>query len=85
MSKQDILLKRLLSRPKNFTYKELRTLLNGLGYAEVNKGKTSSSSIVFIHGSMQHIIRLHKPHPGNGLKLYQVDQVIDTLKNQEVI
>ena len=85
MSKQDILLKRLLSRPRDFTYNELKTLLNGLGYTEVNKGRTAGSSIVFIHGSTRHIIRLHKPHPGNELKLYQIDQIIDTLKNQEVI
>ena len=78
-------MKRLLSKPCDFTYSELKTLLNGLGYTQVNKGKTSGSSIAFIHGKKQHIIRLHKPHPGNELKLYQIAEIIDSLKAQEVI
>ncbi|NSW92203.1 MAG: type II toxin-antitoxin system HicA family toxin [Firmicutes bacterium] len=85
MSKHDKLLKRLLSRPRDFTFDELKTLLGGLGYIEDSKGKTSGARIAFIHIDKKHIIRLHRPHPGNELKLYQVDQVIEALKNQGVI
>jgi hypothetical protein len=85
MSKQDKLLIRLLGRPRDFTYDELKTLLQGLGYTEDNKGKTSGSRVAFINNKTQHIIRLHKPHPGNELQLYQVNQIIEILKDLEVI
>ncbi|MGI6327557.1 MAG: type II toxin-antitoxin system HicA family toxin [Dethiobacteria bacterium] len=85
MSKHDKLLKRLLSRPRNFTYKELRTLLYGMGYKEENKGKASGSRVAYVHKKTRHIIRLHKPHPEKELRLYQIDQIIKILKNQEEI
>ena len=80
MSKKEKLKKRLTARPKDFTFPELITLLNGLGYLECNKGKTSGSRVSFIHSELQHIICLHKPHPANILKLYQVDFIIEELK-----
>ncbi len=79
MSKDEKLLKRLLLRPKDFTYSELKRLLTGLGYSESQVGKTSVSSVAFINESTHHIIRLHKPHPGNELKQYQIDQLIEEL------
>jgi hypothetical protein len=85
MSRQNKLLIRLLGRPRDFTYDELKSLLQGLGDVEEHKGKTSGSRVAFIHNQTQHIIRLHKPYPGNELKLYQVDQIIETLKDREVI
>lgn len=33
----------------------------------------------------KHIIRLHKPHPGNILKMYVIDYVIGELKDQGLI
>ena len=85
MSKDEKLLKRLLSRPKNFTYTELRKLLVALGYKESQSGKTSGSRVAFIDESSKHIIRLHKPHPGNELRLYQIDQIIEELKTRRLI
>ncbi len=85
MSRNDKLLKRLQSRPRDFTYDELVTLLHGLGYLEEYKGRTSGSRVAFIHGETLHVIRFHKPHPGNELKLYQIEQIIDALKDREVI
>jgi hypothetical protein len=85
MSKQEKQLQRLLSRPRDFTYDELKSLLHGLGYREETKGKTSGSRVAFIHNQTLHIISLHKPHPGNELKVYQIDQIIEALKKQEVI
>ncbi len=85
MSKHDKLIKKLLRRPRDFSCEELRTLLHGLGYEEESKGRVSGSRVAFIHRTTRHIIRLHKPHPGNELKLYQVDQIIKVLKDQEVI
>jgi len=77
MSKNEKLFKRLLSKPKDFTYNELRRLLTGLGYSETQSGKTSGSRVAFINESTHHIIRLHKPHPGNELKQYQIEQLIE--------
>jgi len=68
MSKKEKLLVRLLQRPKDFSYSELKSLLNGMNYEEFNKGKTSGSRVAFVNEKTNHIIRLHKPHPKNILK-----------------
>ena len=75
MTKQDKLLKRFLSKPKDFTFKEMTKLLKGFGYQEHKSGKTSRSRIVFINPSNRHTIRLLRPHPQNNLKRYQLDLI----------
>lgn len=85
MSKKEKLLERILQRPKDFSYSELKSLLNGLGYEEFNKGKTSGSRVAFVKNQTNHIIRLHKPHPKNILKSYQVDLIIEELKSENLI
>ncbi len=85
MSKKGKLVNRLLLRPKDFSYGELKSLLNGLGYIESNKGKTSGSAVAFVNRENSHIIRLHKPHPKNILKAYQVVMVIEELKKENLI
>lgn len=82
MSRFEKLLKKLLSRPKDFTYNELIKVLNGFGYVEQ---QGSGSRVVFFNGSLKHSIKLHKPHPGNILKRYQIDIVIDELKTKGLI
>lgn len=79
MSQKDKLLNKFLSRPKSFTYNDLETLLRALGYNEAKTGKTSGSRVAFINQETAHIIRLHKPHPGNELKRYQIDYLIEEL------
>ncbi len=49
MSKKEKLLTRLLQRPKDFSYGELKSLLNGMNYEEFNKGKTSGSRVAFVN------------------------------------
>lgn len=85
MSKRDKLKEKLLLRPADFTYDEAKTLLGHLGYVEDNRGRTSGSRVVFVHIQTKHIIRLHKPHPGSTLKMYQIYELIETLRNQGVI
>jgi hypothetical protein len=85
MSKNEKLFKRLLSKPKDFTYNELRRLLAGLGYSETQSGKTSGSRVAFINEATHHIIRLHKPHPGNELKQYQIEQLIEEFNLRRLI
>jgi hypothetical protein len=85
MSKKDKLLKRLEAKPTDFTYHELKTLLKYLGFVESNQGKTSGSGVTFWAESLNQVIMLHKPHPGNILKEYQIKQVITALKKVGVI
>jgi predicted RNA binding protein YcfA (HicA-like mRNA interferase family) len=80
MSKTDKLIIRLLSYPKDFTYSELKTLLLSLGYSET---QGAGSRVCFVRED--HGIKLHKPHPGNILKRYQLELVIDGLKTKGVI
>ena len=85
MSKEDKLIKRLLSKPKDFTYNELRRILIHLGYIESQSGKTSGSRVAFINNETKHIIRLHKPHPSNELKQYQIEQLIEELDLRRLV
>lgn len=78
-------MKRLLSKPKDFTYNELRKILTNLGYEESQSGKTSGSRVAFIDKNSNHIIRLHKPHPNNELKQYQIEQIIEELQSRRLI
>ena len=80
MSKKEKLIARLLSKPKDFTFDELSSLLKGLGYIKDNKGKTSGSRVAFINPVNLNIIRLDKPHPDNNLKSYLINYVITKLK-----
>lgn len=82
MSKLEKLILKLLSNKSSFTYDELRTLLAKLGYEEKRLGKTSGSRVAFVHINTKHIIRLHKPHPGNELKRYQIKYLVAELKKE---
>ena len=74
-----------MNLPKDFTYDELKKFLAGLGYEQTKKGKTSGSRVAFINQGSKHIIRLHKPHPGNIVKSYALEQIYDDLKGKEII
>lgn len=82
MSKFDKLLARFLLKPKDFSYNELRKLLKNFGYDEFQKGKPSGSRVCFVHKESKHILQLHKPHPENILKQYQIEQIIKVLTEQ---
>lgn len=79
MSKNDKLLARLLRQPADFTWDELLRVLRQLGYEEQAAGKTGGSRRAFVKAGTGVIIRLHKPHPGNILKQYQLKQLIQQL------
>jgi hypothetical protein len=80
LSKKEKIIKRLLSRLVDFSFAELTTLLGLLGYSLAEAGKTSGSRVVFIKGG--DYIRLHKPHPENILKRYQIEDIIAVLKER---
>ena len=85
MSKYDKVLLKLLNRNSIITYQEIKYLLGKLGYEESQKGKTSGSRVAFVNIEDKHIIRLHKPHPGNELKDYVKREIISELKDKKLI
>ncbi|MCL1952887.1 MAG: type II toxin-antitoxin system HicA family toxin [Oscillospiraceae bacterium] len=84
MSKKEKLIKRLLSRPKDFTFEELVTLLGLLGYEPDKGGKTGGSRVKFVN-TRSDALWQHRPHPGNILKAYQVKDVIDNLTERGLL
>ena len=80
MSKIDKLIVRLLSYPKDFTYNELKKVLSYFGYSEVQR---AGSRVCF--SKDDHKIKLHKPHPGNELKTYQLNLIIEELTKKGLI
>jgi len=47
-------------------------------------GKTGGSRVKFIHNTLPPII-LHKPHPTPVLKIYQLEQIEETLRGEGLI
>ena len=84
MTKKEKLLKRFLEQPKDFTWEELTTLLSGLGFTVETGGKTGGSRRKFVNETGV-VISLHKPHPHNNLRKYQMEQIRDLLKEEGFI
>jgi predicted RNA binding protein YcfA (HicA-like mRNA interferase family) len=76
MSKYDKLLARLQTKPKDFTWRELVTLLRRLGY-ELHSG--SGSRRKFRHKSAPPF-DTHEPHPQKVVKRYVIDQLLEVLE-----
>ena len=84
MNKKEKLLKRLLSVPKDFTWSELVAVLEMFGYQERTGGKSGGSRRKFFNQPFEPIY-LHKPHPKEILKEYQIKIVIDKLKERNLV
>ena len=85
MSKLSRILDRLRDPKAIITFQELEYLLGKLGYNEKRTGRTAGSRRAYINSKSKHIIRLHKPHPGNELKRYAKNYVVDELEKQNLI
>ena len=85
MSSHEKLIERFLKLPKDFTWDELKRLVKRYGYYQNNKGKTSGSRVKFEKEDSNIYLDLHKPHPKNILKPYQMIDILDFLKRIEVI
>lgn len=85
MGRHQKLTVRFPAKPRDFSFSELRTLLSGFGYREVKTGKTAGSRVAFLEEKSKHIIRLHKPHSGNVLKRYQLDDLEQELKRKGIL
>lgn len=84
MSRRDKLIARMKGRPKDFTWDELIRLLVSLDYTEATTGKTGGSRRRFVHTTAP-TIALHKPHPGNIVKMYVIDEVLRVLTEEDLI
>jgi hypothetical protein len=83
MGRKEKLIARLRSVPKDFTFDEMRTLLELLGFEMSNKGKTSGSRVRFKNGNVP--IVLHKPHPRKELLEYQIKDVLEVLEKEDLL
>ena len=83
MGKKEKLIARLKSVPKDFTFDEMRNLLELLEFEMSNKGRTSGSRVQFKKGDIP--INLHKPHPRKELFEYQIKYVLDALEREGLI
>ncbi len=83
MGKKEKLIQRLKKVPRDFTFDEMQTLLEILGFTKSNKGKTSGSRVKFEKDDI--FIIMHKPHPRKELLEYQIKQVIEVLSEEELI
>lgn len=77
MSKTEKLLAKLLNTTSSFTWDELASLLGKLGYTSQ---QGNGSRVKFNNEKPEEMINLHRPHPGNELKKYAKEQVIEKLK-----
>ncbi|MDR0233427.1 MAG: type II toxin-antitoxin system HicA family toxin [Zoogloeaceae bacterium] len=82
MTKQEKLLGKLLNPHAVMTWQELVTLLCGLGYRQA---QGSGSRVKFDNGNALDAISLHRPHPGNELKVYVKRLVAEHLRKGRMI
>ncbi len=84
MARRDKLIRRFRGRPGDFTWEELVRLLEGVGYVESRSGRIGGSRRRFVHPDAP-AISLHKPHPGNIVKRYVIDDVLRLLNEERLI
>lgn len=84
MGQKEKLIKKLKSRPKDFTFDEAETLLKFFAYSRSDKGRTSGSRVMFVSDEYAPIL-LHKPHPRKELLDYQIKQLIEILEQEGLI
>jgi len=66
--------------PKDFTFDEVRALLESCGYVLLKGGKTGGSRIKFRLGKK--VFTMHKPHPRKELLEYQIKDILAELKEE---
>lgn len=76
-------IERLKARPKDYTWSELTSLMDALGF-DVKNGKGSRRKFVR-RETRGPILCIHEPHPSPCLKCYAVKDVIDFLHDNGLI
>lgn len=84
VTRREKLIRRFRSRPRDLAWDELVRLLESVGYAQVRTGRTGGARRRFIHPDAP-TISLHKPHPGNIVKTYVIDEVLHLLTEEKLI
>lgn len=81
MTKKEKLVDRFLTRPKDFTFKDVESLLKAVGFEKGKPGRTRGARVFFYHYESGLKIKLHKPH-GNKKALYgyELDLVQEVLR-----
>jgi len=80
MGRDEKLIARFKSMPKDFTYNELVRLLNLFEFEEYKTGKTTGSGVKFRNKNFtDYKINFHKPHPDSNIKLYVLRQIKEIL------
>jgi predicted RNA binding protein YcfA (HicA-like mRNA interferase family) len=79
MSRDEKLLSKLRECVNTFDWSDLVTLLSRLGY---EKQEMAGSRVRFLNREINHIIRLHKPHPENHIKGGALRDVKSQLKER---
>ncbi len=85
VSKADKLLRRFLSKPKDFSFEELRKLLKAFGYEEAKAGRTSGSRVTFYNSELDDMIKFHRPHPSQVMKQCYLREIEQQLRDKGVI
>ena len=85
MSRAAKLLQRFLRKPKDFSYGELARLLRAFGYVEASAGRSGGSRVAFMNPDTRDVIRLHRPHPANTMKTYQLELIEEHLTEKGYI
>ncbi len=78
MGKEDKLVRKLQS-DSTITWNELESLLNRLGWKTLEGRGSRVKFVKTIEGAKQ-LITLHRPHPGNKVKVYAQKIVIEKLE-----
>lgn len=78
MTQKEKLLDKLLSRPKDFRFREAERLLMQYGFKRIKVGKTGGSRVRFYNDKTGQILTMHRPHRKKGkdvLKQYQLRDI----------
>ncbi|MBL4774941.1 MAG: type II toxin-antitoxin system HicA family toxin [Mariprofundus sp.] len=81
MSKLKKALEKLKGQPRDFTWDEAVRVMTSYDFKVITGGRSGGSRRKFVHQTTGVVVSIHKPHPGNELKLYQVEDLLEGLSN----
>lgn len=81
MSKKQELIKKLCRRPhpKNFTIRDLDSLMAGCNCTKHTGGR--GSGVIYVHEETKRVLLFDVHHPGKELFKYQIEKTIKFLKD----
>lgn len=82
MTKHRKAIERLLGKPRDFEWGDLKPLMEAFGY---ELKTTGGSGRKFIHSETGATLFMHEPHPAKVLKAYQINATINFLRQEKHI